>query len=877
MIRYDKVRRLLILLLCFSQIKSDKMSKKLTKRECGMFKSHACWPGMIMTTFGMTSDDRDAFVKKHNDCKVELMQGKDGRIPDEKKFFCLLHKGDKNCPSWQAEDQVEFFGFKNKMFAKHREGGIVQGVRTEVIEEQINECVAKAITMRRLGKTLLQMNDEQEEEAGTETIEDWDPTSEQMKINLNASHLEVGEFDENNEEESSELKEELRKTRVQFEQERIAKEKAAQKSLKMEQENISNQQKISEQVEAMNKLKREKEILMEETAAAKSKADELLKKNGELSSSTGAGTDKLKENSGLVSNMTTLTLDLTDTFVSSPTADETKNICRFAIRHNRASIRMFAMDKKWNFSALLDDMHEFVPFYDKSAHDTLWKWTQHDVVTYFKKKPSIPLIQKAVLVADKFNEDPRVKEKVENVINTTLLPYFDIEKELLDIREDLFDGRYSEDSFEIFDGTTMMVGERLSWLEKRAFTQRGFDYELMFEICQELRPKDLENLEVEMSWSPREMTTITSGFEKFIMGARMKQKLEVGTRLDGVLTPKLLQNIIKSFLKHLRKDGSSAAKYICSEIEKHSAFDIMWLPVDRFRRSDSTVILSNLQLALEDIHQKSIHFAKETENGMEIEIVPRDKISKPGNANPQNLAKSTRERTRHSNRANRQRWDGLNKRFKQYRNKQQTVTKEIMATLATTLEQVLNICTDKYEDSDFIEMFESGRVHWVCNTMIEGDVYSIEEASEKLNGGESYYYHIHRMGQLMMLDMSVLNANMKKFQDPKIRGLLDTGASINLVRRDVVMELDLVDLIKQDGHGIDVSSLGHRQPLTSWIELDIAIGQMELGKHKFWIIKKEAMGLKSEIEAIIGQPILRMAGYMQYTQQWWKEAAGVET
>ena len=123
----DRINRRSISTLCFVKT-STRMTTKLSKQECGVFKSHLCWPGMIMTTEGLTENDREAFLKIHNECKTEILKDEKGRIPDRKKFFCLpltlfimweLIIKSKLAPAGPGHFQLQKYPPKRKLYKKN--------------------------------------------------------------------------------------------------------------------------------------------------------------------------------------------------------------------------------------------------------------------------------------------------------------------------------------------------------------------------------------------------------------------------------------------------------------------------------------------------------------------------------------------------------------------------------------------------------------------------------------------------------------------------------------------------------------------------------------------------------------------------------------
>ena len=599
---------------------------------------------------------------------------------------------------------------------------------------------------------------------------------------------------------------------------------------------------------------------------------------------------------------------------------ESSDCCAFAKYQQNAMLR--SQSKEYEWGKLVAKVIERVSQFDRKTHGTIYAFLTSEVKSFLEGL-QIPNFSKGVLLGYCFGDTQR--PVLNRIINSVLTPYLVIEKNwtLYQVR---MNSKDYDPSQRLNYSTSLTDEEVVTSLEGQRFSNMSLYGELFFEISSQI-DTGIPVCITPTTWKADGLQPITEYFQILVFNDKIQQKQINHLPINNVTGTAQLARCLTALLSGLHKDPSPLSEHIIAAIMTDPRLDFFWTagknggiktPREGMEGIHQALTLAhikgkslanitriepgqkkptrNLVYAVADPHPRELAYALQTENGPAIDngtstqidetrrkleslylsqmesLRPSATSAAPRDQNnPQYRPGPFRDHlqsTKYGNSA--LTGDPAEEKPERPPNRSQNRERQSRKRDWTAVGRSFDKFKRDKTNESLYNFIETACLELVANPMLapeEDDVIPPEDAGIAL---QSVMANLSRIPRVLIVNVDCLETPTGSFSC-----LVDTGATINIIRYDMLFKLNLLGKKTRLAQEIPISTCGGEIRLRDVVTIRVKIGKLELGAQCFHIVPKEYLGRQnSTLEGILGEPALSMCGFTDFFHKWFSQVSG---
>ena len=594
---------------------------------------------------------------------------------------------------------------------------------------------------------------------------------------------------------------------------------------------------------------------------------------------------------------------------------ESADCCAFAKYSQNNMLR--AQSKQYEWGNLVTKIIERVSQFDRKSHGTIYQFLSNEVKSFLESL-QIPNFSKGVLLGYCFGDTQR--PALNQIINAVLTPYLTIEKNWT-LYQTRMNAKDYDPSQRLDYKNSQTDEEVVRTLEGQRFSNLSLYGELFFEISSQIDTGIPVSI-TPTTWKADGLRPITEHFQELIFNDKVQQKQINHLPINNVTGAAQLARCLTALLSGLHKDPSPQSEHIINAILTDKRLDFFWTAGKNGGITEPQQGVAGIYQALTLAHVKGKSLANITKIEHHPKRASRNSLFATAETTPREVAYTLQTDEN-------QAIPNANSAMEETRRKLESLYLSQMETLrpsATPRDQneqkyrsgpfrdhlqstkygnsaltgekpepnperqgTRNQVRKRARDSNWaavgrsFENFKKAKTNESLYTFIEAaclelvtnplleteeeDSIPPEEAGAAL---QSVMANLDRIPRVLIVNVDCLETPTGSFSC-----LVDTGATINIIRYDMLFKLNLLGKKTRLAQEVPISTCGGEIRLRDIVTIKVKIGKLELGSQVFHIVPKEYLGRQnSTLEGILGEPALSMCGFTDFFHKWFSQVSG---
>ena len=546
-------------------------------------------------------------------------------------------------------------------------------------------------------------------------------------------------------------------------------------------------------------------------------------------------------------------------------------------------------NKKRSYDEMCEKLSKTgIDTYDSATYPSLWDYLSN---AYFPKAKTLnlPPFAIACLTPKVFGGDSY--RKVERILKCFMVQFAEVEEEWATIMTQLAKNKLEKYSVLTLGSVRssgayalnahhITVEQRLAELEPRRIHDDIVCYDLFYRIASSIQPIAASTMLSSLHWDTSKSTGLGCFFETVLKIMKLEVRRETGMHLGHQTTPGEKARSVKHVYRYLmaRSDLRALGEMIaqnevltCAMVNSPNTEMPSLEAILRALNSVSERYIVTKLESKEFAPKGALHEVKATQQSTSENSTNKRKISwadqpdveasKRQSQTEQTPSRSAKE---FSMRPKRQRF--YRKEASEFNQKRHDPA--VQQFFVNNMIDAFNMSSSDAKELSSELVF--------CRENPMCDESSIPETLEEhyantnrmIEEGESVMSNIGKFTKLIELPVSLSDAR----KPSTIRGIVDLGATVNCIRREVVWEAGLLSKLEKYERPLTLKVIGLDFPVHNFIRLNLRIGTLKCDNQIFAVIPNT---LKWDSDMLLGMQLLESVGFAPYCKQFWLSKAGL--